>query len=294
MTTWNLPLQINNLIAEAQTANTAESVDISTSTVYGATYYPTFVPATSGFQPLKTNTDLTYNPSTSELAIRNRLKMKNLVDGGAVSLGFVAGSFQQGDNSVAIGNQAGATNQGTNCIAMGLESGVLDQKDDGIALGYFSGRQLQGVGAIAIGREAGRGFQNTHAIAIGYETAPSSQGQSSIAIGYQAGNDGLGVVNQHSNSIILNSTGSPLQSDGTNRCFVAPIRNDTSKQNQVQYNTTTKEVSYVAQVISPITTSGLDITGNPALLNPTSGGNSGQHLVVNINGVPYKIKLELP
>lgn len=294
MTTWNLPLQINNLIAEAQTANTAETVDISTSTVYGATYYPTFVPATSGFQPLKTNTDLTFNPSTSELAIRNFLKMKSLVDGGAVSLGFVAGSFQQGDNSIAIGNQAGATQQGSNCIAMGLESGVLDQNNDGIALGYYSGRQNQGVGGIAIGREAGRGFQNPYAIAIGYETAPASQGQYSIALGYQSGNDGLGAVNQHANSIIINATGSPLQSNGTNRCFVAPIRNDTSKQNQVQYNTATNEVSYVAQVVSPITTSGLDITGNPALLSDNSGGSSGQHLVLNINGVPYKIKLELP
>lgn len=293
MTTWNLPLQINNLIAEAQTSNTTETIDITTTSA-NTTFYPTFVPATSGFQPMKTNTDLTYNPSSSELAIRNRLKIKRLADGGAVALGFVAGSFQQGDNSVAIGNQAGATNQGSNCIAMGLESGVLDQKDDGIALGYFSGRQLQGVGAIAIGREAGRGFQNTHAIAIGYETAPSSQGQSSIAIGYQAGNDGLGVVNQHSNSIILNATGSYLQSDGTNRCFVAPVRNDTSKQNQVQYNSGTKELSYVAQVISPITSSGLEISGNPALLSGTSSGNSGQHLVVNINGVPYKIALQNP
>ncbi len=59
-------------------------------------------------------------------------------------------------------------------------------------------------------------------------------------------------------------------------------------------NSSTKEVSYVAQVISPTTSSGLDITGDVALLSGTSGGNSGQHLVVNINGVPYKIALQNP
>jgi hypothetical protein len=41
------------------------------------------------------------------------------------------------------------------------------------------------------------------------------------------------------------------------------------------------------------TTGGIQLTGT-ALQSATSGGNSGQHLVITLNGTPYKIKLENP
>jgi len=40
-------------------------------------------------------------------------------------------------------------------------------------------------------------------------------------------------------------------------------------------------------------TQGINITGN-ALQSGTSGGNSGQHLVITLNGLPYKIALQNP
>ena len=111
-----------------------------------------------------------------------------------------------------------------------------------------------------------------------------------IRIGQNAGSS-----NQSANSIVINATGTTIDgSGGANRCYIAPIRNDTTKQSQVQYNTTTNEVSYVAQVVSPITTSGLDLTGNAALLSNNSGGSSGQHLQIVVNGTPYKIALLNP
>lgn len=38
----------------------------------------------------------------------------------------------------------------------------------------------------------------------------------------------------------------------------------------------------------------LKVAGGTGVLSATAGGNSGQHLVITINGVVYKIKLELP
>ncbi len=50
----------------------------------------------------------------------------------------------------------------------------------------------------------------------------------------------------------------------------------------------------ISSVVGSTTTSGLVLTGDAALLSGTAGGNSGQHLVVVVNGATYKIKLELP
>ena len=36
------------------------------------------------------------------------------------------------------------------------------------------------------------------------------------------------------------------------------------------------------------------VFNDPALQSNTSGGSSGEHLVITLNGVQYKIKLELP
>ena len=45
--------------------------------------------------------------------------------------------------------------------------------------------------------------------------------------------------------------------------------------------------------INTSTTGGIQLTGT-ALQSATSGGNSGQHLVITLNGTPYKIRLENP
>lgn len=66
---------------------------------------------------------------------------------------------------------------------------------------------------------------------------------------------------------------------------------DSSKQNQVQYNPNTDQLTYTAQVVSPVTTSGLDITGDAALISNTAGGSASKHLVIRVNNVAYKIAL---
>jgi hypothetical protein len=67
------------------------------------------------------------------------------------------------------------------------------------------------------------------------------QGTNAIAIGYQAG-----YSNQSANSIVLNATGSPLDGVTESALFVDPIRN-VSNANILTYNSTSKEVTYVAK-----------------------------------------------
>lgn len=70
------------------------------------------------------------------------------------------------------------------------------------------------------------------------------------------------------------------------RTAIAPvINNDITNKIYVDGRTS---------VVGSTTTSGLVLTGDAALLSGTSGGNSGQHLVVVVNGATYKIKLENP
>jgi hypothetical protein len=225
--------------------------------------------------------------------------------GSAVAIGLQSGQTTQGANSVAVGTNAGQTTQGASSVAVGLEAGATNQSSTCVAVGRRAGYTGQNPNATAVGNQAGYSNMGQNAVAVGYNAGNNNladravalgsfagqnvTGPNAICIGYNAG----GSVSVGANTIVIDALGTGSVGGGSaSSLFVNPIRNDTTKQTQVQFNTTTKEVSYVNQVISPITTSGLDITGNANLLSATSGSTSGQHLVVVINGVPYKIKLE--
>ncbi len=313
-------LNVANLNGNASTATVAadaNQVNILSSTA-DTTHYPTFVKNITGYNDVEVDTNFTYIPSNGTFKIGNTVKVDgdSLVgqvaigtDAGLtsqgvypVAIGFNAGKNNQGNNAIAIGQSTGLNNQGTSAIAIGREtansnqgpqaiaigreSGKTDQNGAAISIGYWAGEINQGVESLAIGVAAGRTSQSAKAIAIGQSAGATGQGLGSIAIGSSAG-----FLNQHANSIVINATGAPLNSNAASQCIIAPLRNDVSKHNQLQYNTTNKEVSYVAQVISPLTSSGLDITGSTALLAATAGGTSGQHLVIRVNNVAYKIAL---
>ena len=188
---------------------------------------------------------------------------------------------------ISIGTETDQINQGVDSIAIGRLSAEENQNNEAISIGVGAGRFSQGFRTVALGYSAGYTNQGTHSIAIGTEAGKDNQGQNCIAIG-----SGSGKTNQHANSIILNATSNDLNSDGNSRCFVSPIRNDNSNLTMLQYNTITSEISFVNNTISPITTSGLNITGDSALLSGTASGDSGQYLSITINEIPYKIKLE--
>jgi hypothetical protein len=211
-----------------------------------------------------------------------------------VAVGSVAGQTNQGMGlfgglAVAVGNSAGQFSQGQYATAIGSSAAQFSQGTGAIAVGNVAGQTTQGIGSIAIGRNSGNASQGSNAVAIGPNAGQgttSGQGANAIAIGNNAG-----VASQTANSICLNASGIAVN-PAVAGLHIDPIRNDTTKQNQVQYNTNSKEVSYVAQVVSPVTTGGLDLTGNAALLSTTAGSISTNFLVVVINGTTYKIELK--
>ena len=86
------------------------------------------------------------------------------------------------------------------------------------------------------------GGQQQGAIAIGsFAGGYTEQGASAIAIGTLSGYSGIG---QPANSIVINATGTSINSSGTSRTHIAPIRQDTTQTIPMMYNTSTQEVVY--------------------------------------------------
>jgi hypothetical protein len=157
----------------------------------------------------------------------------------AVAFGASAGETNQGASGIAIGNQAGQNSQSNNSIAIGALSGNTNQGTSAVAIGPVSGLENQASGAVAVGANSGQSSQGASAVAVGPSAGNDSQGAYAVAIGYLAG-----YTDQHANSIILNASGSVLNSDGADRLYVNPIRSDSTQNNVLLYNTTSKEVTY--------------------------------------------------
>lgn len=103
-----------------------------------------------------------------------------------------------------------------------------------------------GSSEVHIGANAGRTSQALGAIAIG-NNAGLTQGTYSIAIGFQAGS-----TQQANNSIILNASGTALNTNITQSFYVNPIRNTTAL-NMLLYNSSTSEVVYNALAYQTLT-----------------------------------------
>ena len=161
----------------------------------------------------------------------------------AIAIGRQAGQINQTEYGVAIGWQAGFDSQGDSAVALGEQSGRFRQRDHTIAIGYQAGQTDQKSFAIAMGWTAGRIDQSNNAIAIGYEAGKTSQGANSIAIGNEAGK-----TNQHSTSIVINAETSALNTAGSGRCYVNPIRSEITTD-VLYYNNTSKEITRGAQVV---------------------------------------------
>src|SRR6056300_1384956 len=179
----------------------------------------------------------------------------------AVAVGYVAGGTSQGTSAVAVGNQAGETaqsdyatavgfqagetSQGVNSVAMGNNAAQTAQGSGSVAVGYQSGNTSQGASSVAVGQGAARFNQGSYATAVGRVAGQSNQGSNAVAVGYLAGQ-----TNQHANSIILNATGSTLNTEGTGRTYIKPLRVATVASNVMTYDQTTGEVMDSGGLIS--------------------------------------------
>lgn len=155
----------------------------------------------------------------------------NLPNDGVLKVGSLS--------QTSLGKLAGTTNQGAVATAIGFCTAEENQGEYATAIGISAGRYSQGANAVAVGSGAGGITQSSNAVAIGNFAGSDTQGSNAIAIGKRAG-----FNNQHANSIILNASGFDVNSDGTNRFYVKPIRNDTTSTNILSYNPTTYEITY--------------------------------------------------
>ena len=155
-----------------------------------------------------------------------------------ITLGSSAGATSQGASAVAIGQSAGQNNQGAYSVAVGFQAGQVTQGTESVAIGIGAGKTTQGAGAVAIGNVAGYVNQGVNAIAIG---------------------KAAGSTDQHANSIVINATGNATNTDGTSRFYVNPVRSGANTGNILQYNTSTKEISYGSTVTASLVG---NVTGN--------------------------------
>ena len=211
----------------------------------------------------------------------------------AVAIGLQAGANTQSDFSVAIGQYAGQTIQGQSAVALGPYAGQTKQGQYAVAIGQGAGQNTQTVYAVAIGTNAGNVTQGNYAVAIGSGAGGGLQGASAIAVGPSAGQftqgdyavaigANAGVNFQTTSSIIINATGVALENTATSGLFIAPIREDVTRNTVAYYNTATKEVTYGPA--APITTATL-VNGLHTLTLNTDGA-------ITTNGTDTNVYIE--
>ena len=146
--------------------------------------------------------------------------------------------------------------------------------NNAIAIGSSASYVGGGVDSVAIGAGAnGNSVLNNYSVAIGSGAGSAGQGSNCIAIGQYAGQ-----TNQHNNTIILNATATALNSTGTDRCHISPIRSG-GTGNTLFYDSGTKEI----QVGGNASMAGLTVSGNIGIgtsnpmynLHIVQGGTSG-------------------
>ncbi len=158
-----------------------------------------------------------------------------------------ANKLRTAETKITLGSSAGETNQGVNGIAIGALAGNTNQGIQSVAIGANSGNSDQGLQSVALGNLAGALNQGQRAVAIGSLAGSNGQGEYAVALGNFAGG-----TNQPANSIMINASGSAL--NGTEAgLYIDPVRNASGTGNILQYNTSTKEITY---------SSNLELTGD--------------------------------
>jgi hypothetical protein len=172
-----------------------------------------------------------------------------------VAIGTRAGFTNQSNAAVSIGTRAGMTSQGIDAVAVGSYAGNTNQSTLAIAMGHNSGYSNQGIGSVALGKEAAYADQSAYATAVGWASGRNSQGFVSTAIGTEAGYNTqgdyalalgfrAGYANQHDNSIVINATTGALNTGGTDRLYIKPIRAVANIPKYLCYDDSTGEISH--------------------------------------------------
>jgi hypothetical protein len=204
-----------------------------------------------------------YTASQSTSSLVNRLNAIENVSGSWITESET-GSFQSNwmatSGSSQILNVNGTT--GPTLINIGKNTGLFTPPAYGVAIGNNAGESSQGEYGVAIGNSAGQLFQGTNAVAIG-SAGYEDQGQYAVAIGSGAGDSGqgqyaiaigagAGANHQTANSIILDATNGTIQQAAGAGLHIAPIRSGSTTSKVLNYNTTTKEITYITSSFETI------------------------------------------
>jgi hypothetical protein len=128
------------------------------------------------------------------------------------------------NNNVMIGKQAGSGCETGNNVMLGYGAGQNNYSGAfNTSLGYRAGLANNSNRTVNIGSEAGfsRTSGEDHAICIGTETGKARSGEHSIQIGYRANHN---TPTPYQRVIVLNATGTALDSTASDTCKIAPIR----------------------------------------------------------------------
>ena len=179
----------------------------------------------------------------------------------ATAVGYAAGQTSQATRAVAVGDQAGQGTQGINSVAVGGQAGEGSQGARAVSMGNQAGQISQGTDAVAVGDQAGQNSQGNNSVAVGGRAGEINQGSRAVAVGYAAGRN-----NQHDNSIVLNATSSFLDTAGTSRTYIKPLRAGAVAGNIMAYDSTSGEViDYTG--VSVDASSGLTVQGDISVSN---------------------------
>jgi hypothetical protein len=165
-----------------------------------------------------------------------------IIDGNSATIygNIEATTLRTSDSRVTLGIGAGGDGlQGLDSVAIGIVAGGFNQGDYAVAIGSGAGNVNQGNRAVAIGAAAGAG-QGDYAISIG---------------------NGAGYPSAVSGSIAINASGFTLDAPAAG-FYVNPVRNQTGTSGIVQYDSSTKEVTYNSALGSVSGTLSGTFTGN--------------------------------
>ncbi len=161
--------------------------------------------------------------------------------------------------NVAIGNEAfktpgNVTNEGGNVVAIGFQAASEGCEDDSVAIGSLAGKENLNFRSVAIGFEAAEDGNDAggNTVAIGYAASKSGAGSNSVAIGSRANeNNQLGTASiaigeeaaggnlgaRRNNTIVINATGTDLNSRIDNAWHVATLGSTAGNDARILENT---------------------------------------------------------
>jgi hypothetical protein len=132
-------------------------------------------------------------------------------------------------NPILIGANTDLGPYGQESIGIGQNSGTSGSGIRQVSIGFNAGRTNGGSRCVCIGDQTGETNAGNFSVNIGNNAAEAGSGSGAVVIGCNAGR-----VQADDNCIILNATTNNLNSVASDRCYIAPLRqNQTNTDDEV-------------------------------------------------------------